>query len=63
MENLTVVGMKELNQKVSKMERSLEGIDRSLSQIMKILNRQVPKQTPTSEERSETDGDEEMSDV
>ena len=42
MENLTIVGMKEINQKISRMERSLEGIDKSLNQMVKIMNRQVP---------------------
>ena len=42
MENLTIVGMKEINQKISRMERSLEGIDKSLKQMVKIMNRQVP---------------------
>lgn len=46
MENLTIVGMKEINQKMSKIERSLDGIDKSLAKIEKILNRQVPNTRP-----------------
>lgn len=43
MENITVVGIKEINQKIAKMERSLEDISKSLELIAKIMNRQIPK--------------------
>lgn len=43
MENLTVVGMKELNQKLSRINRSLEDIAKSLSTLAKIANRQFPQ--------------------
>lgn len=42
MDNIAIVGAKELNQKISKIERSLADISNSLSIIAKILNRQVP---------------------
>ena len=42
MENLTVVGMKELNQKFGKIERHLDDIAKSLSTLAKIANRQFP---------------------
>ena len=45
MENLTVVGMKELNQKLSRIDRSLEDIAKSLSTLVKIANRQFPRIT------------------
>lgn len=43
MENLTVTGMKELNQKLSRIDRSLEDIAKSLSTLVKIANRQFPQ--------------------
>lgn len=43
MENLTVSGMKELNQKLSHIDRSLEDIAKSLSSLVKIVNRQFPQ--------------------
>lgn len=42
MENLTVTGIKELNQKLSRIDRSLEDIAKSLSTLVKIANRQFP---------------------
>ena len=42
MENITVVGLKDMNHKLFKIQQSLEGIDKSLKQMVKIMNRQVP---------------------
>lgn len=41
MENLTIVGMKELGSKISRMERTMEEIAKSLETIAKILNRKT----------------------
>ena len=43
MENLTIVGMKELSNRVFKIERSLESIAKSLETLVKIQNKQIPK--------------------
>lgn len=50
MEYVTVSGMKELNQKIGHIERSLDDISKSLSLIAKILNKQVPKKHEEIEE-------------
>ena len=42
MENLTIVGMKELSNRVFKIERSLESIAKSLETLVKIQNKQIP---------------------
>lgn len=42
MENLTIVGMKDLNQRLARIERSLESIAKSLETLVKIQNKQVP---------------------
>ena len=39
MENLTIVGMKEMSQKISRMERSLADIAKALETLVKIENR------------------------
>lgn len=41
MENITLLGMKEVNQKLSHIERSLNDISKSLALIAKIQNRQA----------------------
>lgn len=43
MENLTIVGLKEMNQKLGKIERSLDSIAKSLSTLVKITDRQFPQ--------------------
>ena len=48
MGNLTVIGMKDLNMKLSKIERSLESIAKSLETIAKVQNRQVPSPRVTT---------------
>ena len=42
MENITVSGMKEINQKLGHIEHYLEDISRSFSTLVKIANRQFP---------------------
>lgn len=42
MENLTIVGMKELSNRVFKIEHSLESIAKSLETLVKIQNKQIP---------------------
>lgn len=42
MENLTLVGMKDLNQRLARIERSLESIAKSLETLVKIQNKQIP---------------------
>lgn len=42
MENLTIVGMKDLNQRLARIERSLESIAKSLETLVKIQNKQIP---------------------
>ncbi len=42
MENITVVGLKEMNQKLGKIERHLDDISKSLAALVKITNRQFP---------------------
>lgn len=41
MENLTIVGMKDLNQRLARIERSLESIAKSLETLVKIQNKQI----------------------
>ena len=41
-ENITVAGLKDMNHKLFKIQHSLEGIGKSLKQMVKIMNRQVP---------------------
>lgn len=53
MENITIIGMKELNQKISRMERSLDDISKSLNLIAKVLNKQVPTKRYESDEKEE----------
>ena len=60
MENLTVVGMKELNQKLSRIDRTLEDIAKSLSTLVKIENRQFSRATPISLVEREEDEDDEV---
>ena len=55
MENITIIGMKELNQKISRMERSIESIEKSLETIAKIMNRQVPRSAWPKEKEEEDD--------
>ena len=43
MENITVSGMKEINQKLGHIERHLEDISKSFSTLVKIANRQFPQ--------------------
>lgn len=43
MENLTLIGMKDLNQRLARIERSLESIVKSLETLVKIKNKQIPK--------------------
>lgn len=43
MENLTLIGMKDLNQRLARIERSLESIAKSLETLVKIKNKQIPK--------------------
>ena len=50
MENITVSGMKEINQKLGHIERHLEDIAKSLSTLTKIANRQCPKVTLTRDD-------------
>lgn len=40
MENLTLVGMKDLNQRLARIDRSLDSIAKSLETLVKIQNRQ-----------------------
>lgn len=54
--NITIVGIKEINQKIAKMERSLEDISKSLELIAKIMNRQVPKPMKLFTNCGPTDG-------
>ena len=42
MENITVSGMKEINQKLGHIEHHLEDIAKSFSTLVKIANRQFP---------------------
>lgn len=42
MENLTIVGMKELSNRVFMIERSLKSIAKSLETLVKIQNKQFP---------------------
>lgn len=42
MENITVSGMKEINQKLGHIERHLEDISKSLALLAKVANKQVP---------------------
>lgn len=42
MENLTLIGMKDLNQRLARIERSLESIAKSLETLVKIQNKQIP---------------------
>lgn len=44
MENVgvVVIGMKDLNQRLAKIERSLESIAKSLETLVKIQNKQIP---------------------
>ena len=42
MENLTIVGMKDMNQRLARIERSLESIAKSLETLVKIQNKQIP---------------------
>lgn len=58
MENITIVGMKELNQKIGKIERDLENISKSLSLLAKVMDRQYPRVTLIHEEPETTWGDE-----
>lgn len=57
--NITVVGLKEINQKITKMERSLEDISKSLERIAKIMDRQIapPIKFVTSLEEAEDEDD------
>lgn len=43
MENITVVGLKEMNQKLGKIERHLEDISKSLALLAKVVDRQFPQ--------------------
>lgn len=56
MENVTLVGMKDLNQRLMRIERSLESIAKSLETLVKIQNKKV---TPPKTVNDETDDDEE----
>ena len=58
MENITIVGMKELNQKIGKIERDLENISKSLSLLAKVMDRQYPRVRLVHEEPETTWGDE-----
>ena len=42
MENITVVGLKEMNYKLGHIERGLDEIAKSLSTLTKIMNRRFP---------------------
>jgi len=51
MENITVSGMKEINQKLGHIERHLEDISKSFSTLVKIVNRQFPSVQLVSEKK------------
>ena len=45
MENITIIGLKEMNQKLGKIERHLEDISKSLALLAKVVDRQFPRVT------------------
>jgi cystathionine beta-lyase/cystathionine gamma-synthase len=55
MENITLIGMKDLNQRLMRIERSLDGIAKSLETLVKIQNKKV---TPPKIVNDETDEEE-----
>ena len=44
MENITIVGLKELNQKLSRIDRSLERIAKALEHFDKVYDRRIPRE-------------------
>lgn len=57
MENITVSGMKEINQKLGHIERHLEDISKSFASLVKIANRQYPRLV--SEKKPDEEDDDE----
>lgn len=54
MEYITIMGLKELNQKIGKIESDLENISKSLSLLAKVMDRQYPRVTLVRKEPETT---------